>query len=474
MSVTENGAPATVTPRRRRTREPDTIPWAMAKTLLVGALVALAVSAWLAFTPLRNPGIQDCGTALGFVVFNRPDLKATPGESPEATRLSLQPTCRERAVPQLQRAAIAFAAFVGLALLGAVLGLIDDWLAYRRAPRFEALLRERPEGAPGSYLRPPPLRDRRELGRALPPFELLDVVLLAGIGGATALGLVWLAGRREVVFTIDDVRWAGAGVVVGAVIVGHLVAAAQLVLTARGQVGMLAALEVSAAATFAEPLLPPLGPLGFDAHYLARHSGNRSPDDVVRRMGGRQLAGVLGFGAVALVAIAGANLGALPHVDLPDRWPFLAVAVVLFTLVGVSRASDRLRRLPVRPAWAGLRDLAREPGGTLDAPAALAAAVALPLANVLAFGAAVAALGGEPGFWRMSLVALAAMVAQALVPTPGGVGGVECTAVFGLLITGMPLAPAVVAVLLWRLLAFWLPLLAAGLPFRRLRRAGAI
>lgn len=445
----------------------------MAKTLLVGALVALVVSLWLAFTPLRNPGIQDCGTAIGFVIFNRPDLKATPGESPEATRQSLQPTCRERAKPQLQRAAIAFGAFVGLALLGAVLGLIDDRLAYWRAPRFESLLRERPEDAPGTILRPPPQLDRSLLGRALPPFELLDAALLVGIGGLTTAGLVWLAGPQQIELALEEARWAVLAVVIGAVIVGHLLAAAQLVLSASGRAALLPALEVSAAGAFAGRLLPPLGPLGFDAHYLAKRPDGSMPS-VLQAVGGRQLAGVIGFVVVALVTGVSSALSDLPHVDLPDRWPILAGAVGLFALVGLSRSAARFRLLTVQPSLDGLRSTFGQPGGALQGIALLMAGVALPLANVVAFGAAVAALGGDPTFWRMALVALAAMFAAALVPTPGGVGAVECTAVFGLLVTGVPVGPAVVAVLVWRMLTFWLPLVAGALPFRRLRRSGAV
>ncbi|MCX7619561.1 MAG: flippase-like domain-containing protein [Acidimicrobiales bacterium] len=441
----------------------------MAKTLLVGSLVALVAAAWLAFTPLRNPGVQDCGTAIGFVVFNRPDLKATPGESPEATRRSLQPTCRERAVPQMQRAAIAFAAFVGLGLLGAVVGLIDDRIAYRRAPRFESLLRAPPPDAPGMYLRPPPQLDQRQLGRVLPPFERLDLGLLLGVGVLSAAGLVWLAGSQQVDVVSSGLRWPFVAVVVAAIFAGHLIAAAQLALSAPAQVRLIDALEVTAASNFASRLLPPLGPLGLEAHFLAKRA-HGEVSAVLRAEGGRQLIGVFGFVTVSVVAVLQADLRHLPHVDLPKRWPYLLAAVCLFLLLGVSRAADRIRYLTVKPSFDGLRSLLTGSGG-----AGLGvAAVALPLAHVVAFGASVATVGGELSFWRIAVIALVSMLAAALVPTPGGVGAVECTAVLGLLIAGVAVGTAVVAVLVWRSLTFWVPLVVGAFPFQRLRRTNAL
>ena len=54
-----------------------------------------------------------------------------------------------------------------------------------------------------------------------------------------------------------------------------------------------------------------------------------------------------------------------------------------------------------------------------------------------------------------------------LVPTPGGVGGVEAVVGLGLVLLGVPLASAAAAVVVWRVLTLWLPLAVSVVPFRR-------
>ena len=60
------------------------------------------------------------------------------------------------------------------------------------------------------------------------------------------------------------------------------------------------------------------------------------------------------------------------------------------------------------------------------------------------------------------------------VPTPGGLGAVEAALAAGLTATGMAAATAVSAVLLFRLLTFWLPVPVGWAAFNYLERRGAI
>ena len=94
--------------------------------------------------------------------------------------------------------------------------------------------------------------------------------------------------------------------------------------------------------------------------------------------------------------------------------------------------------------------------------------------DYLALLAALRAVGADP---RPSLVLLAYTAAEvlALIPfTPGGLGFVEAGLVGTLRLAGVPGAPALAATLLYRIVAFWLPLPAGGaayLLFRRRYRA---
>ena len=60
------------------------------------------------------------------------------------------------------------------------------------------------------------------------------------------------------------------------------------------------------------------------------------------------------------------------------------------------------------------------------------------------------------------------------MPTPGGLGAVEAALSAGLTAAGLPGAAAVSAVLLFRLLTFWLPVPAGWGALSYLQRHGAL
>jgi uncharacterized membrane protein YbhN (UPF0104 family) len=103
---------------------------------------------------------------------------------------------------------------------------------------------------------------------------------------------------------------------------------------------------------------------------------------------------------------------------------------------------------------------------------ALAAAAASTALDYAALLCALRAVGADP---QPSLVILAYTAATllALVPfTPGGVGFVEAGLVGTLTLAGVSASDAVAATLLYRLVAYWLPLPAGAVAyvlFRRLR-----
>jgi uncharacterized protein (TIRG00374 family) len=58
-----------------------------------------------------------------------------------------------------------------------------------------------------------------------------------------------------------------------------------------------------------------------------------------------------------------------------------------------------------------------------------------------------------------------------LLPIPGGVGGIDGGLIGTLVVYGAPAAATAAAVLLYRLILFWLPLVGGTLAFSSLRRA---
>jgi uncharacterized membrane protein YbhN (UPF0104 family)/tRNA A-37 threonylcarbamoyl transferase component Bud32 len=89
--------------------------------------------------------------------------------------------------------------------------------------------------------------------------------------------------------------------------------------------------------------------------------------------------------------------------------------------------------------------------------AALGGALSLNVAYILCLAACVAAFGGTVPLAKIGVVYLTGVALGSIIPTPGGLGAVEAALTAGLTAVGVPGGVAVSAVLLFRLLTFWLP-----------------
>ncbi|WP_225098503.1 lysylphosphatidylglycerol synthase domain-containing protein [Streptomyces sp. CoH27] len=96
---------------------------------------------------------------------------------------------------------------------------------------------------------------------------------------------------------------------------------------------------------------------------------------------------------------------------------------------------------------------------------------------VMCLDASVRAFGGGTASLSIASVAVVFLAGNALgsaAPTPGGVGAVEASLTLGLIAFGLPKEVAAPAVLLYRLLTLWLPVLPGWLAFNQLTRKGAL
>ncbi len=454
----------------RRDREPSTLAWVAAKCLLGAAILCCALSAVLAFSSLRNPGVQDCGNAFSYVVFGKRDIDvdASRLDQGEALRLAQQPTCRERAVPRMQQSLIAFGAFVALGIGGALVGLIDDRIAYAQAPRFETLLAARPVDAPG-LLRPPPQLKREDIGRSLPPIEVWDVGWLAFFGAGGLVALVWYAVPDSVRLVLGQVDWKGIVGAAALVLASFLVAAIQLIGSSRRRVPPVEAVEVSVASSFIGPMQPSLGPLGLDAHYLTRLGRNRV--HALADVRSRQLLGLVAWGLAVAVAVTQAGLGGLDAPSMPAWWYVPLGWCGLLVAVGIYRAPDRYARLVARPGWRAVRDLRGLATDPLRLGVSVVGALAMPLVEIATFAVVAVAVHDGVEFGRLAAVWVGVRTLTVVSPVNRGVGFIEPLAVLGLVAVGVPLPYAVVTVLLHRILVLWLPLVPGARAYRRLRTA---
>ena len=88
--------------------------------------------------------------------------------------------------------------------------------------------------------------------------------------------------------------------------------------------------------------------------------------------------------------------------------------------------------------------------------------------------AAVAAFDGGISIAQVGAVYLGASIVASAAPTPGGLGAMEAALVAGFTGVGLDPGTAVAAVLAYRLLTYWVPILPGWLSFRQLDRRGLI
>lgn len=96
--------------------------------------------------------------------------------------------------------------------------------------------------------------------------------------------------------------------------------------------------------------------------------------------------------------------------------------------------------------------------------------LAFPLLQAAGLAAVGQALGLPVSPAHMMVAYLAATVAVALVPTPGGIGSVEAALVVALVAAGGPVALATAVVLAYRIITVWVPLLPGALTLGALVR----
>jgi glycosyltransferase 2 family protein len=151
-----------------------------------------------------------------------------------------------------------------------------------------------------------------------------------------------------------------------------------------------------------------------------------------------------------------------------------AIAGVLIILVAVPQTRAKLVGIVwphLRSVWPKLLDAISHPSRLgLSAGANLL----LTAAYLVAFIAALRAVGAHPPILPAAVVYLAGNAVGSAAPTPGGIGGVEAVLAAGLTAIGIPAHEAIPAVLLFRVATFWLPIPAGWVSYTLLVRRGVL
>ncbi|MEU6776933.1 lysylphosphatidylglycerol synthase domain-containing protein [Streptomyces sp. NPDC046759] len=180
-------------------------------------------------------------------------------------------------------------------------------------------------------------------------------------------------------------------------------------------------------------------------------------------------------GATVRLALIAALAPACPGLLRPPRLSPAAFAVVLGGLVLVAA-------LPATPWWARCRraltavlaDLRALHGCPARSAALWGGSLAFAALHSLVLIAVTQAVGLPLPPLQVALLYLAASSAAALLPTPGGLGSLDAALALALTVAGAPGAAAASAVLGYRLLTVWLPLLPGLLVLGLLVRRKAV
>jgi uncharacterized membrane protein YbhN (UPF0104 family) len=325
----------------------------------------------------------------------------------------------------------------------------------------------------GAEALPDELAPRRLLRR------LLQVIALVGV---LVLVVLLAPGLGEVRERLDDAApgWLAVAVALEALSCGSYLLMFRPVFCRR--MSWRTSAQIAWSELAAGSLVPASGAGGLALGAWILHRGGMPADRIARR----SVAFFLIKSSVNFVAVA--VLGTVMALGLvgPDlSWLLtalpaaLSVAVIALVLAvprlgpGRDAAPDasRLRRAVV-PARRALI------GGTAEAVVILRSRDLPVVAGAIgywAFDNAVLwatfqAFGADV---PLSVVMMGYLIGQlgGLLPLPGGVGGIDGGLIGTLIVYGAPAAPTAAAVLAYRVILFWLPLIGGAIAFTFLRRA---
>lgn len=225
------------------------------------------------------------------------------------------------------------------------------------------------------------------------------------------------------------------------------------------------------AGDFATLIAPPtLGAVAINLRYLQKAGVN--PALATASIGVSQVAAFL----VHILLLLGFGVAAGTQQDFsfsPPRAAILAGAAALIIIGGAfllppvrkivwNRAGPLLREVGPR-----MMTVAQQPWKIVEGVGGM---VLLNLGYILCLAACVNAFGGSLSFAAIAVVYLTGSVVGQAAPTPGGLGAVEAAMAAGLTLAGLDSGVAFSAVLLYRVITFWLPTVPGYFAFNWLQR----
>lgn len=376
-------------------------------------------------------------------------LRVGPERSVRAASAVMGPDALAAAMPLLQRIALTRETRAALAKNKKVLpGLREQIVALKPQGKVEEVRLER--------FRP----------------RTLITIILSAIAAYIVLSQLSQVDLYRVVTTAN---WAWSGVALVASFVSFVAAALMLRGFVPEHLPLWRTVLVQLASSFVKLVAPAaVGGVAINTRYLQKR-GIR-PASAVASVGASQLIMLVFHIALLLLFayITGSNTATSFTPSRGLVLALLAVALLAVVVLGVPPlrrlVNKRLRGLfsNVLPR---LLDVLQSPRKMVEASVGT---LMITIAFVVCLYACVQAFGGEISFTAVAVVYLTANAIGSAAPTPGGLGAVEAALILGLTLAGLPRELATSAVLLHRLLTFWLPVLPGWASFTYLQRHEAL
>ncbi|WP_328494134.1 flippase-like domain-containing protein [Streptomyces sp. NBC_00414] len=277
----------------------------------------------------------------------------------------------------------------------------------------------------------------------------------------------------------DNAKWGWVAAAALFSMLSYFAAAMSLLGFVPERVPFVRAVAAQVAGSFVKIVAPAaVGGVALNTRFLQR-AGVR-PGLAVASVGASQLFG-LGCHILMLLSF-GYLTGTEKTPSLSPSRTVIAGLLTVAVLVLVVTSVPFLRKFVVtrvRSLFAGviprMLDVLQRPQKLITG---IGGMLLLTACFVMCLDASVRAFGTEDmpaiSIASVAVVFLAGNALGSAAPTPGGVGAVEATLTVGLIAVGLPKEVAAPAVLLYRLLTLWLPVLPGWLFFNHLTRKGAL
>ncbi|MFF3673515.1 lysylphosphatidylglycerol synthase domain-containing protein [Streptomyces sp. NPDC002120] len=301
------------------------------------------------------------------------------------------------------------------------------------------------------------------------------VSFIAGAFGAYFL-LTQLA-HVDFATIVGDAQWGWVGAALAFSALTYFAAAMSLLGFVPERVSFLRTVVAQVAGSFVKLVAPAaVGGVALNTRFLQR-AGVR-PGLAVASVGASQLFGLASHILLLL------SFGYLTGTEkTPEMTPSRAVIAGLLTvavLVLVVTAVPFMRKFVVTRVRALFAGVVPRMLDVLQRPKKLVTGIGgmllLTGCFVMCLDASIRAFGGGEAisYASIAVVFLAGNALGSAAPTPGGMGAVETTLTLGLIAAGLEKEVAISAVLLFRLMTFWLPVLPGWISFNFLTRKEAI